>query len=145
MANFCHECAGTVTPSMKACPNCGTRLVQVAARQDFTADDVSAIRRDAEAFDGQPIGASGSRSSHPGKGEVTALGATTWLGNLGCGVFAGFAVPVAVALNWARLMDANGWDGTTAPDGLFAVHLVGGFVGAFVVGSLVYRWARRRV
>lgn len=32
MANFCHECAERVGPTMRACPNCGTMLVGVAPR-----------------------------------------------------------------------------------------------------------------
>ena len=32
MANFCHECAQRVGPTMRACPNCGTMLVGVAPR-----------------------------------------------------------------------------------------------------------------
>jgi uncharacterized RDD family membrane protein YckC len=32
MANFCHECAERVAPTMRACPNCGTALVGVAPR-----------------------------------------------------------------------------------------------------------------
>jgi uncharacterized RDD family membrane protein YckC len=32
MANFCHECAQRVAPTMRACPNCGTALVGVAPR-----------------------------------------------------------------------------------------------------------------
>jgi uncharacterized RDD family membrane protein YckC len=31
MANFCHQCAQAVTPEMRACPNCGTTLVDLAA------------------------------------------------------------------------------------------------------------------
>lgn len=32
MANFCHECAQRVAPTMRACPNCGTALVDIAPR-----------------------------------------------------------------------------------------------------------------
>lgn len=36
MANFCHECAERVAPTMRACPNCGTMLVGVAPRPATT-------------------------------------------------------------------------------------------------------------
>jgi uncharacterized RDD family membrane protein YckC len=32
MANFCHECAQRVAPTMRACPNCGTALVGIVPR-----------------------------------------------------------------------------------------------------------------
>ena len=32
MANFCHECAQRVAPTMRVCPNCGTTLVDIAPR-----------------------------------------------------------------------------------------------------------------
>jgi len=36
MANFCHECAERVAPTMRACPNCGTTLVGIAPRAATT-------------------------------------------------------------------------------------------------------------
>lgn len=36
MANFCHDCAQRVSPSMRVCPNCGVTLVVIAPRPATT-------------------------------------------------------------------------------------------------------------
>lgn len=56
MANFCHQCAATLSPIMKVCPNCGTRVGALDARpQQVATAQRYAPPRIPGAFDPPPI------------------------------------------------------------------------------------------
>lgn len=69
----------------------------------------------------------------------------TWYGCLSAGIFAGSAFAFVVMTHWYTLMDRNGWDGTTAPDWLFALHIAVALLGAWILGQSTYGFCRRVV
>lgn len=73
------------------------------------------------------------------------LAAWTFLGHLALGLFVGGVWAILVMIHWASLMDRNGWTGVTAPDWLFAAHVVVAVTGGASLGVRAFRWSRRVV
>jgi hypothetical protein len=169
MANFCHSCAQPVRPDMRACPNCGTALVgtsahvpgfqptaqstitpdemaMIASLDGFAAEEKAAVLDDARVFGSQnPQSAVTPQPVMQAvdNTDLTLGGGVRWFGNLGCGIFSGFAVLFFVMNHWFTISGENNWNDADPHWEIFALHIAVAFLGAWFVGRLAYGMMRR--